>query len=134
MRETKTISNIREPVTTPSILANIPDSLRSVLVESSKRTKTGQTSILVSSNSLANRFILNRWGIRPSQKRKFKNLFASVRKHCRVVFRHYLARRRLEWDSGSERIVFGVFKFDEIRGNLILGFVSVSPESEWTLK
>jgi hypothetical protein len=29
--------------------------------------------------------------------------------------------------------MFGVYKFDEVRGNLILGFVKMTPESEWTL-
>lgn len=29
--------------------------------------------------------------------------------------------------------LFGVYKFDEVRGNLILGFVVMTPESEWTL-
>lgn len=89
---------------------------------------------MISSNSLANRFILERWGIRPSQRRRFKNLFASVRKQCRSIFHHVLARGRFEWELGRERFVFGVYKFDEIRGNLILGFVEVSPEAEWTLR
>jgi len=39
----------------------------------------------------------------------------------------------MEWEILNERYVFGVYKFDEIRGNLILGFVEVSPEAEWTL-
>ncbi|MGY5865000.1 MAG: hypothetical protein RTV41_10375 [Candidatus Thorarchaeota archaeon] len=127
-------SLVKEPEVTPSILANIPDTLRTALSEAIKRNPSGRKSILVSSNSLANRFILERWGIRPSQRRRYKNLFASVRKQCRVVFQHNLARGRVEWDTDQEKLVFGIFKFDEIRGNLILGFVSVSPESEWTLR
>lgn len=122
-----------EPVTTPSILANIPNSLRTALSESSKKIVKKQKSILISSNSLANRFIFERWGIRSSQRKRFKNLFANVRKQCRVNFNHYLSRGKLEWTSRSERFVFGIYKFDEIRGNLILGFVRVSPESEWSL-
>jgi hypothetical protein len=49
------------------------------------------------------------------------------------VFQHFLLRGRVEWTADSERYVFGVYKFDEIRGNLILGFVVMTPESEWTL-
>jgi hypothetical protein len=49
------------------------------------------------------------------------------------VFQHHLARGRLEWTTGSDRFVFGVYKFDEIRGNLILGFVEIPLEEEWTL-
>ncbi len=125
---------IGEPKTTPSILANIPDCLHSVLIESANAASRKKKSILISSNSLANRFILDRWGIRPSQRRRFKNLFASVRKQCRNMFQHYLARGRIEWTSGSDNHKFGVYKFDEIRGNLILGFVEVTPEKDWTLK
>jgi hypothetical protein len=39
----------------------------------------------------------------------------------------------VEWTDISGRNLFGVYKFDEIRGNLILGFVVMTPESEWTL-
>ncbi|MCK5151865.1 MAG: hypothetical protein KAQ65_08490 [Candidatus Thorarchaeota archaeon] len=124
---------VAEPETTPSILANIPDCLRNVLRNSSRASNRKKRAILISSNSLANRFILERWGIRPSQRRRFRNLFSSVRKQCRSVFQHVLARGRFEWDFGRERFVFGVYKFDEIRGNVILGFVEVSPEAEWTL-
>ncbi|MCK5239263.1 MAG: hypothetical protein KAR33_06935 [Candidatus Thorarchaeota archaeon] len=124
---------VAEPETTPSILANIPDCLRNVLRDSSRASNRKKRAILISSNSLANRFILERWGIRPSQRRRFRNLFSSVRKQCRSVFQNVLARGRFEWDFGRERFVFGVYKFDEIRGNVILGFVEVSPEAEWTL-
>jgi hypothetical protein len=130
----KTRYVIREPETTPSILATIPDCLRSTLKDSLNSSKKRRKSILISSNSLANRFILERWGIRPSQRRRFRNLFSAVRKQCRIIFNHYLVRGKLEWNLKSESYVFGVFKFDEIRGNLILGFVSMSPESEWTLR
>ncbi len=122
-----------EPEVTPSILANIPDTLRTVLSDSFQSDTRNRKSVLISSNSLANRFILNRWGIRPSQRRRYKNLYSSVRKNCRDVFQNYLSRGRVDWDSGVENLVFGVFKFDDIRGNLILGFVEMTPESEWTL-
>ena len=122
-----------EPEMTPSILANVPECLRRILRESAKASKQKRKSVLISSNSLANRFILDRWGIRPSQRRRFKNLFSSVRKQCRNVFQHLMAKGRIEWDFKSESYMFGVYKFDEIRGNLILGFVEVSPDSEWTL-
>lgn len=49
------------------------------------------------------------------------------------MFQHFLLRGRIEWTDGSEKHIFGVYKFDEIRGNLILGFVVMTPESEWTL-
>ena len=122
-----------EPEMTPSILANVPECLRHILMESAKASKQKRKSVLISSNSLANRFILDRWGIRPSQRRRFKNLFASVRKQCRNIYQHIMAKGRMEWDFKSESYTFGVYKFDEIRGNLILGFVEISPEDEWTL-
>ncbi len=34
----------------------------------------------------------------------------------------------------SEKHTFGVYKFDDKRGNLILGFVKVSSDSEWFIK
>jgi len=130
-RSVRTRRLIREPEPTPSILASIPECLRDALKEAV--STRGRRSVLISSNSLTNRFIFARWGIRPSQRRRYKNLFASVRKQSRVVFQHYLLRGRVEWTDGSGRNVFGVYKFDEIRGNLILGFVAMTPESEWTL-
>jgi hypothetical protein len=130
-RNVRTRRLIREPETTPSILASIPECLRDALKEAV--TTRGRKSVLISSNSLTNRFIFARWGIRPSQRRRYKNLFASVRKQSRVVFQHYLLRGRVEWTDDSGRNVFGVYKFDEIRGNLILGFVAMTPDSEWTL-
>ena len=130
-RSVRTRQLVREPEATPSILASIPECLRNALKEAI--STRGRKSVLISSNSLTNRFIFDRWGIRPSQRRRYKNLFASVRKQSRVVFQHYLLRGRVEWIDDSGRNVFGVYKFDEIRGNLILGFVAMTPESEWTL-
>jgi hypothetical protein len=129
----RTRSLVREPEATPSILASIPECLRDALKEAINTRGRGSKSVLVSSNSLTNRFIFSRWGIRPSQRRRYKNLFASVRKQSRVVFQHFLLRGRVEWTDDSGRHIFGVYKFDEIRGNLILGFVVMTPESEWTL-
>ncbi|MHA2176834.1 MAG: hypothetical protein ACXABH_01805 [Candidatus Thorarchaeota archaeon] len=130
-RSVRTRSIAREPEATPSILASIPECLRDALKEAVNTR--GRKSALISSNSLTNRFIFARWGIRPSQRRRYKNLFASVRKQSRIVFQHYLLRGRVEWTDISGRNLFGVYKFDEIRGNLILGFVVMTPESEWTL-
>ena len=130
-RSVRTRTLTRDPEVTPSILASIPECLRNALKEAIN--SRGRKSVLISSNSLTNRFIFSRWGIRPSQRRRYKNLFASVRKQCRVVFQHYLLRGRVEWTDESVRNVFGVYKFDEIRGNLILGFVAMTPDSEWTL-
>ncbi|MFW9845711.1 MAG: hypothetical protein ACFFD6_03100 [Candidatus Thorarchaeota archaeon] len=122
-----------EPETTPSILASIPNCFRNILLETIEKMKKKQQSTLLSSNSLANRFILERWGIRPSQRKRYRNLFAQVRKQCRAIFQHYLARGRIEWTANNNSYVFGVFRFDEIRGNLILGFILTPPESEWKL-
>jgi hypothetical protein len=111
------------PNVTTSILASIPDCLQNILQENIQRTSERRTSILVSSNNLANRFILERWGIRSSQRRQYKNLFSTVRKYCRAMFRNYLARGNIIWKAQNDEFVLGVFKFDEVRGNMILGFV-----------
>ena len=105
-RSVRTRSIVREPEATPSILASIPDCLRNALKEAVNNR--GRKSVLISSNSLTNRFILSRWSIRPSQRRKYKNLFASVRKQSRVVFQNYLLSGRVEGNDGSGRKVFGV--------------------------
>ena len=123
----------REPIITPSILATIPDRLRAMLEDSASKSKQKRKSVLISSNSLANRFILDRWGIRPSQRRRFNSLFSAVRKQCRNIFHHLLTKGRMEWTNKDQEFIFGAYKFDEIRGNLILGFVMVSSENEWTL-
>ncbi|MBE0526778.1 hypothetical protein E4H12_01260 [Candidatus Thorarchaeota archaeon] len=130
---THTKSITRDPEATASVLASIPDCLKDTLLNSSTSDNKGRKSVLISSNNLANRFILSRWRIRPSQRRRYKNLFTSIRKHCRIIFNHYLLRGRIEWIDISGKHLFGVYKFDEVRGNLILGFVTMTPESEWTL-
>ena len=124
---------VREPEVTASILDKVPGCLKEILLNSSTIEGRGRKSILISSNNLANRFILSRWGIRPSQRRRYRNLFTTIRKHCRLLFNHYLLRGRIEWIDINGNHLFGVYKFDEIRGNLILGFVVMTPESEWTL-
>ncbi len=58
----------REPQTTPSILGGVPDLLKSTLLES---LDGGNERLLLSSNSLANKFILGRWGIRPTQRKRY---------------------------------------------------------------
>lgn len=133
IRTGHTRSLTRDPEVTPSILATIPECLRDALKEAINTRGKGRKSVLISSNSLTNRFIFFRWGIRPSQRRRYRNLFASVRKQSRIVFQHFLLRGRVEWNDNSGRHIFGIYKFDEIRGNLILGFVAMTPESEWTL-
>ncbi len=129
----RTAHTFGEPEVTTSILGNVPECLRKMLKESSKSGNKKRRQILISSKSLANRFILDRWGIRPSQRRRFKNLFASVRRQSRNVFHHFLARGRIEWEIFHEKYVFGVYKFDEIRGNIILSFVEIKPGTEWIL-
>jgi len=122
----RTSTTFQEPETTPSVLATIPDCLRGLLQDAMQDAPKQRKSILVSSNGLANRFILERWGIRPSQRRRYRNLYASVRKQTRNLLQHYLLRGRVEWALGGDTRTFGIFKFDEIRGNLIVGFVCVS--------
>lgn len=124
-------STFREPKVTTSILASIPDCLHNMLQENVERTRKRRTSILVSSNNLANRFILERWGVRSSQRRRYKNLFGTIRRQCRGIFRNYLARGNLVWKTQNEEFAFGVFKFDEVRGNLILGFVPPCGYLDW---
>jgi len=119
-------STFREPKVTTSILASIPDCMHRMLQENVQRTTERRTSILISSNNLANRFILERWGIRSSQRRRFKNLFGTIRKQCRALFRNYLTRGKIIWKDQTGENSFGVFQFDEVRGNLILGFIPPS--------
>ena len=129
----KRTPSINEPDITHSILATVPECLRNTLQNIVNKQGRRRKSVLISSNSLANRFILSRWNIRPSQRRRYRNLFSTIRKQCRIIFQHFLVRGKLEWIAESERYVFGIYKFDEIRGNLILGFVLTPPESEWKL-
>jgi len=68
---------------------------------------------------------MSRWGVRPSQRRRHKNLFSDVRKACRDYFNHLLELGRVTNEQGKVSFNFGVYKFDEIRGNLILGFTAI---------
>ncbi|MFW9918414.1 MAG: hypothetical protein ACFFED_02360 [Candidatus Thorarchaeota archaeon] len=118
----------------PSVLAAVPDVLKEKLRVAILNSEKNKTSTLISSNTLANQFIFERWGIRSSQRRRYRNLFSQVRRQCRDVFRHYLQRGWLEVREDSEKHTFGVYEFDDKRGNLILGFVKVTRESEWFVK
>jgi hypothetical protein len=115
---------------TPYVMADLPIILKRLLAASVSNEQR-RKSVLLSSNSLANRFILEKWGIRPSQRKRNKNLFSIARKYTRRLFRRLLNRGRFEWTTPDSELVFGVYKFDEIRGNLILGFVRLDPDSPW---
>jgi hypothetical protein len=130
--KTQSVPSVHEPKVTPSILAKIPDCLRQTLEEAVKNSEK-RRSVLISSNNLANRFIFSQWKIRPSQRRRYRNLFTTVRKRCRDVFNHHLSHGGIEWSERGEIYLFGVYKFDEIRGNLILGFVNVPDVEDWKL-
>jgi len=119
---------------TDSILASVPDVLKNKIRDIILKSEKEKTSTLISSNTLANHFIFEKWGIRASQRRRYRNLFAQVRRQCRDVFRHFLRRGWLEIRDASTKHTFGVYKFDDKRGNLILGFVKVNPETEWYVR
>ena len=119
-----------EPEVTPSIQAAIPDLLKSQLVESVLgKHERKKKSILVSSNSLANKFIFERWGIRSSQRRKYRNLFSDVRKRCRNLFKFFLQKGLISTHQNGIVYAFGVFRFDDVRGNLILGFSHLADDN-----
>ena len=119
-----------EPEVTPSIQAAIPDLLKSQLVESVLgKHERKKKSILVSSNSLANKFIFERWGIRSSQRRKYRNLFSDVRKRCRNLFKFFLQKGLISTHQNGIVYTFGVFRFDDVRGNLILGFSHLADDN-----
>lgn len=118
----------------PSVLATVPDLLKEKLRVAILNSEKNKTSTLISSNTLANQFIFERWGIRSSQRRRYRNLFSQVRRQCRDVFRHYLQRGWLELTEASAKHTFGVYEFDDKRGNLILGFVKVTRETDWWIR
>ena len=102
--------------------ATISHCLKAKLKESIIKSERGRQSTLISSNKLANRFILERWGIRPSQRRRYKNLFSRIRKQARLILRQYLDSGFLELRNNSDQHKFSIYQFDDIRGNLIIGF------------
>lgn len=121
---------LSEPKVTPSIQAAIPDLLKSQLVEAILGNhERKKKSILVSSNSLANKFIFERWGIRSSQRRKYRNLFSDVRKRCRNLFKFFLQKGQISTQQNGVAFAFGVFRFDAVRGNLILGFTHLNNDN-----
>lgn len=132
-RDEENSPNSVPPDPGPSVLAKVPDVLRDKLRESIIESEKNKDSTLISSNTLANSFIFERWGIRSSQRRRYRNLFSQVRRQCRSVFRNYLERGWLEINEESKKHTFGVYKFDDKRGNLILGFVRMAPGSEWRI-
>ena len=121
---------LNDPKITPSVLAAIPDVLKTYLHEVvMKQSTRKRKSMLISSNSLANRFMFTRWGIRASQRKRYKNLFSKIRQQCRTYFHHLLSTGQISSTNGTDTLRFGVYKFDEVRGNLILGFVHIDDES-----
>ena len=130
MKNSESAHSVSYPILTPSVLADIPKLLRNILVEASAESD----SVLVSSNRLANRFIFERWGIRPSQRKRYKNLFSDLRRHCRILFQYLLKQEGIEWQTESARHSFGAFKYDLIRGNLILIFTSINEKLNWLVR
>jgi len=120
-----------EPKATPSVLGLVSEVLRNRLEAFLNDSRKRKNTVMLSSNGLANRIIIERWGIRPSQRKQYSNLFSDVRRHCRKYFRHLAAGRRFCWRSSSGSYTMGVFKFDEVRGNLILRFVMPQKGEEW---
>ena len=119
----------QEVVVTSSIVASIPDLLKRILIENiSDEKKLKHKNILISSNSLANRFIFERWKIRSSQHRYYKNLFSDIRNHCRRIFRYYERKGAIISQVETNLQRFSVYRFDKIRGNLILGFVPIDKD------
>ena len=118
----------------PSAATRLPQTiahcLRAKLQETIIDSERGKKSTLVSSNKLANRFILERWGIRPSQRRRYKNLFSKIRKQSRRILQQYLKSGKLELTNNSDKYLFGIYQFDDIRGNLIIGFFVISPHTD----
>jgi hypothetical protein len=130
LNNSRSSRSIPYPILTPSVLADIPKLLRNILIEASEESNT----VLVSSNRLANRFIFERWGIRPSQRKRYKELFSDLRRHCRILFQYLLKQERFEWETESGRKSFGAFKYDSIRGNLILNFKSINKKLNWLIR
>jgi len=119
-----------EPALTPSIKSSVAVLLKETVLENcSNQEGRGRKSVLISSNGLANRFIHLQWGIRPSQRRQYKNLFSEVRELCRNLFRYYINQGEVVSEKEGTEYRYGVYKFDEIRGNLILGIVHVDADS-----
>jgi hypothetical protein len=123
----------KEPEVSESILAKIPGCLRRILQSSSGKHKHKKKAILISSHSLGNRFIIQHWGIRPSQRKRYHALFSTIRNECYNIFQHYLERGSIIWKADGNRYVFGIYKFEEERGNLILGFRKLGPNEEYKL-
>ncbi|MFX0107058.1 MAG: hypothetical protein ACFE7R_02135 [Candidatus Hodarchaeota archaeon] len=124
----------KDPRLTASVLADIPTVLRKILIQNETRSTTSGKSILVSSNTLANKFILNQWGIRSSQRKRFKNLFSQVRKRCRQIFHHYRKQGIIRWENGEKKYLFAVLSYDEIRGNVILSFIPAPFRGDYLLR
>jgi hypothetical protein len=119
-----------EPLLTSSVIANIPIVLKQTLIETIQRQEAKKRrSILISSNNLANRFIHLQWGIRPSSLRHYRNLFSAVREQCRILFHYYLKQEEVIDRRLGAEYKYQVYKFDEVRGNLVLRFVYTEEES-----
>jgi hypothetical protein len=119
-----------EPALTLSKIADISIVLKQTLSEMiQKQEGKKRKSTLVSSNSLANRFIRLQWEIRPSQRRQYRNLFSTVRGQCRTLFQYYIRQGEIIDRRPDAEYRYHIYRFDEIRGNLILGFVYAEEES-----
>ncbi|TFF91503.1 hypothetical protein EU545_03810 [Candidatus Thorarchaeota archaeon] len=105
--------------------------MKAVLAENILASQTDPRSTLVSSNALANRFIMNRWDVRPSQRKRYKNLFSTVRRRARRLFEGLLSRERVELDREDSVNTIIVRKFDDVRGNIILSFREIPPDEEY---
>ena len=117
------------PQTVPGapVISTIRSTLQRTVIESHRNRR----STLISSNNLANKFIFERWGIRSSQRQRYRNLFNQVRTQSRSVMRQCLDEGKLDVIDKTDTHRFDVYKFDDIRGNLILGFIRVKGKERW---
>ena len=119
-----------EPTLTPNGKSSVSVLLKEIILENCSRQEgRGRGSVLISSNSLANRIVYLNWGIRSSQRRQYRNLFSEVREQCRNLFRYYVNQGEVVGEKEGTEYRYGVYKFDEVRGNLILGIVFVDAGS-----
>lgn len=92
--------------------------LRNRILSSERRRRWN----LISSDELVSQYVKERWGITSSQEKDIPRRFQQIREQSRRVLQQFLDTGHLHLEVNSRTQLYLVFKFEETRENLVLGF------------
>jgi hypothetical protein len=101
---------------------SIRERLRNILLTRIRSSERRKQWNLISSEELVGKYVRERWGVSTSQETCVPRLFQHIRNQSRRVLQQVLDTGQLHLEIDSRAQVYLVFKFEDTRENLVLGF------------